>query len=143
MPITIQLSPGPTRPPNRPITTAATWNPVVITPATTTRSPATTTRYPITKPPRPVAQYTTTKYPLKTTTKAPTKVHFGSSDIDKETEGCGSPVLSVYLIQNGETTQKDSWPWLVAIFKKTQVGLDFHCGGSLVTLSHVVTGKSL
>ncbi|XP_059477553.1 proclotting enzyme-like [Neocloeon triangulifer] len=52
---------------------------------------------------------------------------------------CGvSPQVS-FLLVNGDSVAKGSWPWLSAIYDTTDTGLSFICGGTLVTNRHVIT----
>ena len=57
---------------------------------------------------------------------------------------CGVPSqLSQGLIYNGESFQRGSWPWMVALMYKMRAKpLKFFCGGTLVSDKKVVTGKN-
>lgn len=41
----------------------------------------------------------------------------------------------------GRLLDRGDWPWLVAIFVLNTLGLEFHCSGSIITRSYVLTGK--
>jgi Trypsin len=41
---------------------------------------------------------------------------------------------------NGNAVKRGDWPWLTAIFVTTQTGLEFICGGTLISKNHVITG---
>ena len=55
--------------------------------------------------------------------------------------GVADVELTQPLIQNGMPTEKGDWPWLVALFLTKDN--TFFCAGSLVDLTHVVTGTSV
>lgn len=50
---------------------------------------------------------------------------------------CGQPLNPAGLVSNGIISKRDSWPYLVALLD-TKKG-KFFCGGSLITLSHILT----
>ncbi|KAL3272127.1 hypothetical protein HHI36_022610 [Cryptolaemus montrouzieri] len=52
---------------------------------------------------------------------------------------CGRPVVTNSLILNGRNVPRGAFPWLVAMFMKTNVGLEYQCTGSLVSKRLVVT----
>ncbi|KAK9874456.1 hypothetical protein WA026_002797 [Henosepilachna vigintioctopunctata] len=52
---------------------------------------------------------------------------------------CGRPVVTNSLILNGESVPRGAFPWLVAIFVKTDRGLAYQCTGTLISKRHVVT----
>lgn len=45
------------------------------------------------------------------------------------------------LVVNGDRVLPGSYPWLVAIYRTTSIGLEFTCGGTLISDRHVVSGK--
>lgn len=44
------------------------------------------------------------------------------------------------LVANGDDVLPGTYPWLVAIYAKTVKGLEFICGGSLISDQHIVSG---
>ncbi|XP_077299194.1 serine protease gd-like isoform X1 [Arctopsyche grandis] len=50
---------------------------------------------------------------------------------------CGS-IYQLNSLQSGQT-QRNDWPWLVAMFHKQTRGVDFLCSGTLITNKHVIT----
>jgi Trypsin len=41
---------------------------------------------------------------------------------------------------NGSPVNRGAWPWLTAIFVTTNTGLEFQCGGTLISQNHIITG---
>jgi len=60
------------------------------------------------------------------------------SDLDIE---CGKAIKLQLLVVKGEKVPRGSWPWLSAIFLTTPTGLEFQCGGTLISQQHVITGN--
>lgn len=54
---------------------------------------------------------------------------------------CGVSVSSTPLILEGVRAMRGSYPWHTAIFTRSETGIDFTCGGNLVTNKHVLTGN--
>lgn len=53
---------------------------------------------------------------------------------------CGTAaVVPRPLVVGGQTIEKGSWPWLVAVYLNDAKGLSFKCGGNLVTSRTVIT----
>lgn len=52
---------------------------------------------------------------------------------------CGTTSSINPLVVGGETTSKEDWPWLVAIFMKRVRGLDFTCAGNLISDRLILT----
>jgi Trypsin len=52
-------------------------------------------------------------------------------------DGCGQ---TKHFIFNGNDVSRGAWPWLTAIFVTTEKGLEFKCGGTLISENHVITG---
>jgi len=48
-----------------------------------------------------------------------------------------------FLVVNGAPFSAGLWPWMSAIFHTSQTGLDFKCGGTLISKFHVITGNSI
>lgn len=65
----------------------------------------------------------------------------GLSKKRKINQVCGMPDKPVGLILHGLKTRRGDFPWHAAIFKKTDDGIMFICGGSLVSDQHVLTGR--
>lgn len=67
-----------------------------------------------------------------------------TSDISRakrQNVACGvSSKKDVALIINGEEFAKGTWPWMVAMFKKTNAKEEFFCGGTMVSTDKVITG---
>lgn len=61
---------------------------------------------------------------------------------DKEAEACGKPRRDTGLIVGGANIRHGQFPWIVA-FNQTRIGFSYFCGGTLVSLRHVITGRSL
>ncbi|XP_059485355.1 serine protease gd-like isoform X2 [Neocloeon triangulifer] len=53
--------------------------------------------------------------------------------------GCGISSSTKFLVLNGDTVTRGSYPWLSAIYETTGTGLQFVCGGTLVSKKHVLT----
>lgn len=43
------------------------------------------------------------------------------------------------LIIDGANTQRGDWPWMAAVYLNKPTGLNFNCGGTLITATAVVT----
>ncbi|KAF4525082.1 hypothetical protein B566_EDAN015961 [Ephemera danica] len=43
------------------------------------------------------------------------------------------------LVSHGKEIEYNEFPWIAAIFNRHSTGLDFNCGGSLVSARHIVT----
>jgi secreted trypsin-like serine protease len=56
-------------------------------------------------------------------------------------DSCGLAALVQPLIVNGNAVKRGVWPWLTAIFQITDSGLEFICGGTLISKNHVITGN--
>lgn len=54
-------------------------------------------------------------------------------------EGCGTRIGDSGMMFGGVQTQKNEWPWLVAFF--FQPDNIFFCGGSLISIKHVLSGE--
>lgn len=52
---------------------------------------------------------------------------------------CGKKDNSVGLVFGGENSTQNAWPWL-AIFQRV-IDNQVFCGGSLVSVKHVVSGE--
>ncbi|KAF4522776.1 hypothetical protein B566_EDAN013111, partial [Ephemera danica] len=52
---------------------------------------------------------------------------------------CGTSSGSIFLVNRGEATNPGDWPWLAALFVRTRSSIDFTCGGTLVSHTHIVT----
>lgn len=52
-------------------------------------------------------------------------------------ESCGSNVKGTGLIIGGSFSEKNQWPWLVALVNKSDE--NFFCGGTLISKRHVLT----
>ncbi|KAJ8712627.1 hypothetical protein PYW08_007931 [Mythimna loreyi] len=55
------------------------------------------------------------------------------------TDECGVIDQVLELVYKGQSYERGRIPWLVAIFRTKRKGLEFRCGGTLVTDRHVVT----
>ena len=65
----------------------------------------------------------------------------GSVQGRKTAGKCGKPYRGTRIITRGDNFTRDDYPWNVALMYKNKTGLEFFCGGTLVSLSHVVTGE--
>jgi hypothetical protein len=54
----------------------------------------------------------------------------------------GSTPDAIELVANGQNTRIEEHPWMAAIFSALNYGLEFWCGGGLITSSFVLTGKA-
>lgn len=54
---------------------------------------------------------------------------------------CGNSVEYRGLIVYGESFPRGTFPWMVALLTNKKDPLAFFCGGTLVSLKHVVTGE--
>lgn len=59
-----------------------------------------------------------------------------------DVEACGRPRRDTGLIVGGSDIKHGQFPWIVA-FNQTRIGFSYFCGGTLVSLIHVITGASL
>lgn len=50
---------------------------------------------------------------------------------------CGQPLNPAGLVGNGMISKRDAWPYLVALLDSAKG--KFFCGGSLISLSHILT----
>lgn len=67
-----------------------------------------------------------------------------SAESYTEAKRCGRPESGVGLIVRGRDFERGDFPWAVPLLRSQNGGtLLFFCGGTLVTLSHVVTGRLL
>lgn len=55
-------------------------------------------------------------------------------------EICGISMGATPLIVQGVRSARGSYPWHAALFKTTETGFEFICGGSLISDKHVLTG---
>jgi secreted trypsin-like serine protease len=63
---------------------------------------------------------------------------FALSKIDNN--HCGSRHTVVGTIYGGDRANRNSWPWLVALFDRKNE--KFFCAGSLISEKHVLSGKN-
>lgn len=88
---------------------------------------------------------TTTRRPIttRTTTQTPSvddSKESHSNEILPPKPACGGAEAQTSLIQNGKVTQRDHFPWTVAIFcRDDSQALVFCSTGTLVSIRHVVT----
>ncbi|CAG0891588.1 unnamed protein product [Darwinula stevensoni] len=54
---------------------------------------------------------------------------------------CGFSNATHFRIVGGVEAELGAWPWLGALGYRTDVGLDFLCGGALITNRHVLTAS--
>lgn len=54
---------------------------------------------------------------------------------------CGISSQATSLIIGGSDFQRGTWPWMVAIMKKTSSKPQFFCGGILISNTKLLTGK--
>lgn len=52
---------------------------------------------------------------------------------------CGKAVTVRSLVANGHATKRGSHPWLVAVYAQKVLGLEFTCGGTLISNKYVIT----
>lgn len=66
-------------------------------------------------------------------------------DVDSQQSDlvCGNSVQHRGFIIFGNSFQKGCYPWIVAMLTRKLGPLTFFCGGTLVSLKHVVTGENL
>lgn len=57
-------------------------------------------------------------------------------------EACGRPRRDSGLIVGGSNIRHGQFPWIVA-FNQTRIDFSYFCGGTLVSLRHVITGRLL
>lgn len=60
--------------------------------------------------------------------------------LKRDNEVCGFPSQVTSLIIGGDSFQRGTWPWMVAMMRKTMSPPKFFCGGILVSLNKVLTG---
>jgi secreted trypsin-like serine protease len=53
---------------------------------------------------------------------------------------CGSRHTVVGTIYGGDRANRNSWPWLVALFDRKNER--FFCAGSLISEKHILSGKN-
>ena len=56
------------------------------------------------------------------------------------TPRCGKKNGVQGSVFGGESTKPNTWPWLVAFLHRKKLKNTFFCGGSLVSVKHVVSG---
>ncbi|XP_046682180.1 serine protease gd-like isoform X2 [Homalodisca vitripennis] len=52
---------------------------------------------------------------------------------------CGIAVTANPLVLGGRLIKRGEWPWLAAVFVVNSLGLEFHCSGSIITRSYILT----
>jgi hypothetical protein len=69
--------------------------------------------------------------------------HLSPRRLKRQNQLCGIPFKgSTGLIFGGETFDKGTWPWMVAMYtRKNNMEKKFFCSGTLVSSSKVVTGE--
>lgn len=75
----------------------------------------------------PIAEY------IYSTTGEPDRHTYHINDI------CGTTSTTIPLVVGGEAVERGDWPWLVAVFREKFGGLEFICGGSLISDRLVIT----
>lgn len=55
---------------------------------------------------------------------------------------CGLSNLMSTKVMDGIQTNRDEFPFLVALFEKKETESHFFCGATLITKQHVLTGES-
>lgn len=67
---------------------------------------------------------------------------FSSAQFSQEEKLCGRPESGVGLIVRGRDFNRGDFPWAVPLLRaRSGETLQFFCGGTLVTLNHVITGN--
>lgn len=62
------------------------------------------------------------------------------SSVSTVSQICGTAaVIPRPLVVGGQTIERGSWPWLVAVYLNDAKGLSFKCGGNLLTSRTVIT----
>ncbi|XP_072934282.1 serine protease gd-like [Epargyreus clarus] len=89
---------------------------------------------PITRPPPTTQQTEMTYRPPTTQPPPPPPPRRNNNEC-----GVNGNIDSVPLIYNGMSYNRGEWPWLVAIFKRKDIGLNYICSGTLVSNLHVIT----
>lgn len=68
-------------------------------------------------------------------------VHSNQTRLMRDNEVCGIPSQVTSLIVNGAYFDRGTWPWMVAVMERAVSPPKFFCGGVLVSLNKVLTGK--
>lgn len=55
---------------------------------------------------------------------------------------CGQNENSVSLISGGDTFPRGEWPYTLALFYVGDKGAEFMCGGTIISKTTMLTGKS-
>ncbi|KAF4533247.1 hypothetical protein B566_EDAN005163 [Ephemera danica] len=76
--------------------------------------------------------------PFATTTQSPSSHSSSTPRLPNEGD-CGSLNMRNQLIRLGTDVRPGAWPWLAAIYVNYASGASFYCGGTLVTLRHVIS----
>ena len=64
-----------------------------------------------------------------------------TSPVENE-QDCGRKVVDLDLPDNENSLNTNNWPWLVAFTHRVVGSRNFFCGGSLVSVKHVVSGEN-
>lgn len=61
----------------------------------------------------------------------------------KRINTCGSPNLAKSLVINGSEFSRGDYPWMVVLMKIEYLKpLTYRCGGTLISLEHILTGET-
>lgn len=56
--------------------------------------------------------------------------------------GCGKGIFKYSSTRDTPSISTGDWPWMVPLFKKTELGLQFFCSSTLINRELVVTGEA-
>lgn len=63
-------------------------------------------------------------------------------DFSTQTQCGRSPTKPIALVAGGTVTSQGDWPWLTAMYVVLEE-YKFHCAGSLISNTHVITGMKI
>lgn len=73
------------------------------------------------------------------------RVNTDTSDIKKSNKECGTSTRVIQLVSRSGDTKPGDYPWMAAIYdqENAAVGIEFICGGSVISNKHILTGNVL
>ena len=74
-----------------------------------------------------------------TTTTATTSAAASTTQRAASKRQCGQVMTAFNRIVGGELSEPGQWPWMAAVYLISGTGVEYHCGGSLISDQYILT----